>query len=156
MMWAALLTMQGAATAPDPQSVCRREERGGSGVVVPLGPDRACRRFRPPRSYTGIWIDDFEGSRFVEGAHTVEEARRRAGKDAGVYWLSIDRESRIAPVLPRRYGTAYRLRLDAQEMLAEPSAAPVPLPGFGHMSMSHREILVNEVHVAEVISTAAP
>ncbi|MEH3104748.1 MAG: hypothetical protein PGN12_12695 [Sphingomonas phyllosphaerae] len=156
MLLAALLFIQGAAAVPSPAvaSVCRREERSGGVVTVSRGPDRDCRRFRAARSYDGVWIDEFEGSRFVEGARSYDEARRRLASEPKVYWLAIDEKSDIAKVVPRRYGTAYRIRLIAREMLPDAQRSPFSLPGFGHMSMWHRSLLVDQVQVAEVIRTA--
>lgn len=156
MLLAALLLTQGAATVPPPAAapVCRREERSGGTVTVIRGPDRDCRRFRAARSYEGVWIDEFEGSRFVEGARSYDEARRRPASDAAVYWLGIDGKSDIAKVIPRRPGTAYRIRLIAREMLPEGQRSRFSLPGFGHMSMWHRSLLVDQVQVVEVIRTA--
>ncbi|MEG8039065.1 hypothetical protein QP166_06770 [Sphingomonas sp. LR60] len=156
MLLAALLLMQGAAMVPvlaeTPQ--CRREERSGGAVVVIRGPDRDCRRFRAPRSFDGVWIDEFEGSRFIEGARSYDEARRRLASDPNVYWLAIDDKSKIAKVVPRRYGTAYRIRLIAREMLPEAGRSRFSLPGFGHMGMWYRSILVDAVESAEVIRAA--
>lgn len=156
MLLAALLLMQGAATVPPPTAapVCRREERSGGVASVIRGPDRECRRFRAPRSYEGVWIDEFEGSQFVEGARSYDEARRRLASDATVYWLDIDAKSDIARAVPRRYGTAYHIRLIAREMLPEPQRSPFSLPGFGHMGMWHRSLLVDAVQSAEVIRAA--
>lgn len=155
MLLAALLLMQGAATAPPgiAAPVCRREERPAGTVTVSRGPNCDCRRFRATRSYEGVWIDAFEGSQFVEGAQTYDEARRRPASDQAVYWLDIDGESDVAKVIPRRYGTAYRIRLIAKEMLSEAQRSQFSLPGFGHMSMWHRSLLVDQVQAAEVIRT---
>lgn len=154
MPWAALLAIQGAATIATPAPVCRREERSGSAVIVTSAPDRVCRLFHAPRVYEGVWIDEFEGSRFVEGAHGYDEARRRPVSDTTVYWLAIDEKSDIAKLVPRRYGTAYRVRLIAQEMRPERERTRFSLPGFGHMGMWHRSVLLNDVRSAEVIRTA--
>ncbi|WP_341207760.1 hypothetical protein [uncultured Sphingomonas sp.] len=74
--------------------------------------------------------------------------------DRQVYWLAIDDKSDIANVLPRRYGTAYRIRLIAREKLPEAQRSRFSLPGFGHMGMWHRSILVDAVRSAEVIRIA--
>ncbi|MEH3120989.1 MAG: hypothetical protein PGN16_03270 [Sphingomonas phyllosphaerae] len=145
MLWAALLLMQGAAAVPPSAdaSACRREERY-----------RECRRFRDARSYEGVWIDEFEGSRFIEGARSYDEARRRLASDAAVYWLDLDAKSEIAKVIPRRYGTAYRIRLTAREMLPQEQRSRFSLPGFGHMGMWHRSLLLDAIQSAEVIRVA--
>lgn len=152
MFLAALLLIQGAATLPAP--ACRREDRSSGAEFVVRGPDRDCRRFRAARSFEGVWIDEFEGSLFVEGARSYDEARRRPASDPQVYWLAIDAKSDIAKVVPRRYGTAYRIRLIAREMLPEGKRSRFSLPGFGHMGMWHQSILVDAVRSAEVIRTA--
>lgn len=156
MFWAALLLTQGAATlAPssvDPQ--CRGEAQSGGMAHAVRGPDRDCRRFRAPRSYEGVWIDAFEGARFVEGARDYDEARRRPASDPMVYWLDIDAKSDVAKAVPRRYGTAYHVRLIAREMLPEAQRSRFSLPGFGHMGMWYRSILVDKIRSAEVIRAA--
>lgn len=156
MFWAALLLTQGAATLPPPTAtpLCRREERSGGVVTVMRGPDRDCRSFRPARSYDGLWIDAFEGSKFVEGARRYDEARRRLASEPKVYWLDFDKRSEMTKVVPRRDGTAYHVRLIAREMLPEPQRSRFSLPGFGHMGMWHRSLLVDAVQSAEVIRTA--
>ncbi len=156
MLLAALLLIQTAATVSTPAatSSCRHEERSGGTVLVIRGSDRDCGRFRAARSFEGVWIDEFEGSRFVEGARSYEDARRRPVADRQVYWLAIDDKSDIANVLPRRYGTAYRIRLIAREKLPEAQRSRFSLPGFGHMGMWHRSILVDAVRSAEVIRIA--
>ncbi len=156
MFWAALLLMQGAASVPPAAAapVCRREERSGGVVTVMPGPDRDCRRYRAARSSEGVWIDEFEGSQFVEGARSYDEARRRRASNPTVYWLAFDKRSEMTKVVPRRHGTAYRIRLIAREMLPEAQRSRFSLPGFGHMGMWHRSLLVDVVRSAEVIRIA--
>lgn len=57
-------------------------DRGFEGFV---GTDK-CYRMTEPRRMRGVWIDEFEGSRFVPGARSVAEAERAEPQ----IWLDVE------------------------------------------------------------------
>ena len=60
---------------------------------VSYDPSPACYKFDGPRLYKGIWLYEFEGSRFVESATTVPARMPDYGSTP---WLNYDPE-RIDP-----------------------------------------------------------
>jgi hypothetical protein len=49
----------------------------------------ACYKFDEPRVYKGVWLYEFEGSRFIDGAKSVPARMPEAGSTA---WLSYNPE----------------------------------------------------------------
>ena len=78
-MLTALLLQAAAPPLFAPPDPCQRVEmHGGAKVIVGLG-DRVCVDLQPPRTYEGIWVNDFEGQAFVAGASELRafDPRRR-------------------------------------------------------------------------------
>ena len=75
----------------------------------PFGPtcDRACMEQAPVRRISGVWINDFEGSIFIEGARRIEDTRRRSAAP----WFGIDNRTEVPRGFRRFYGRAYRVTL---------------------------------------------
>lgn len=89
-----------------PELPCFRQVQVGSGLANQYIGDRACLRLEPPRVFEGIWIDEYEGSRFYEGAADLHNLTR-----GGLYIrLSIDNQS-VAPPALRGRGTQHVFRV---------------------------------------------
>ncbi|MGK6355469.1 hypothetical protein ACMGDH_09585 [Sphingomonas sp. DT-207] len=119
-----------------------RERREGEFTVVDRSPDRQCVDFAAPREFTGIWIDEFEGSRFVEG---VRDTSALPGFDQGKrVWLEIDDESRM-PKAWRREPSQQLYRVRFLGRASRDQDRPEAM-GYGHLGMSHGLVLVDEMH----------
>lgn len=57
--------------------------------VIRFDPSPTCYKFDKPKFYRGIWLYEFEGSRFVEGATVIPARMPDAGSTA---WLNYDPE----------------------------------------------------------------
>jgi hypothetical protein len=93
--------------------------------------DRKCVALEPPRTISGIWINEFEGSSFHENIKRLREVRLGAESSNERVWLTIDNETLISPELKRRpSGRAYRIRFvgrNASDMLRKSG------DGYGHL-----------------------
>jgi hypothetical protein len=88
----------------------------------------------------GIWINDFEGSRFIKGARILPHAEEGALQ----VWLEIDERS-VAPaelVSEESLGKAYYI-----EFKGRPASDMDRYPGegYGHMGMARGLVLVDRV-----------
>lgn len=110
---------------------CEKQEDGT--VVRDIGPD--CYRYSEPRHYSGIWLHQFEGSMFIEGAEKVPNERPDY-KDSA--WLQYDLPTRLNGSSTNDYDEgrdcypidAYRVRFVGRERFG----------GGGHFGMWEREI----------------
>lgn len=109
-------------------------------------PTDQCYRMDAPRRYRGVWIDEFEGQRFIpEGTNPPEwpDIESRASdlqekfEAARLASIWIDTE-RVTPALPSRYRSArYFIEFIGRQTL---------FPGaYGHLGMSGHEIIVDEL-----------
>jgi len=105
-------------------------------------PDDQCYRMAPPERMRGIWIDEFEGSRFLPGL-TAAPAADPAGPRI---WLDMD--AHPVPALPaerRRPGGVYLVDFIGRRTL---------YPGhYGHMGMSEQEVVVQRLISARAVGT---
>jgi hypothetical protein len=101
--------------------------------------EAACRKLGPPVRMRGVWIRDFEGSRFVENVKTVEAAR----KAKVIAWLDDGRllSGETLP-LTYGYGDAYEIEITGRRA---PKAKPGPPSGYGHMNMSARLVVIDRI-----------
>lgn len=133
------LLLQPLADRSAEQKRCNKEVlRNGVRSLQYVG-DRACVDFTPARRISGIWIDQFEGSAFYEGAQDL--AALGARKDR--IWLSFD-DGSIIPFGFKRVGSgnAYRLTFvgrNARDMKRK------PIEGYGHFGMSAGLVLVDRL-----------
>ena len=113
---------------------------GGLSVFAyRLQPD--CTGYGPAEVLEGVWVDSFEGQRFVPGARTAEDVR----KDQHPIWADLDDRT----VLPSNYVRAlYTYRLFRVRLVGRMSTEVRPglfgraRGGYGHMSLSEAAVLV--------------
>lgn len=101
--------------------------------------DRACIDFAPARQITGIWIDEFEGSAFYEGAKNLDDVRKREDR----VWLTIDKKSAV-PAKFKRMGSMQAYRLTFVGRFARDMKRK-PIEGYGHFGMSNGLVLVDRL-----------
>ncbi len=140
---AVLAALSISATDVAREAACFRDEtQNGIKFQVYLG-DRVCVRFDPPRVIQGVWINNFEGSGFMEGAHSLNDANRSTDS----VWLTIDEKSETPPELPRAPNyRAYRIRFvgrTAHDMHRQPCR-----DGYGHLGCWAGLVLVDHVITA--------
>ena len=102
--------------------------------------DRACASLDPPRMLEGVWLNEFEGSNFVQGAHDQGDIHRRIDS----VWLTIDEQTQMpSGMSPLLGGHAYRISFlgqTAHDMHRQPCEN-----GYGHMGCSAGLVLVNRM-----------
>ncbi len=119
--------------------------RAKDGVSQSLPTDQ-CYRMDAPRRYRGVWIDEFEGQRFIpEGASPPQwpdldarapdmQEKFEAARMASI-WLDMERVER--PRRPRDGSGRYFIEFTGRQTL---------FPGaYCHLGMSGHEIIVDEV-----------
>ncbi|MCU6455650.1 hypothetical protein LPN01_16340 [Sphingomonas sp. A2-49] len=115
---------------------------------IPVRCGRACVEKTPARRISGIWINYFEGSVFIEGAQRIEDTRNR--RDAP--WFEIDDRTEVPRDFRRFYDRAYRVTLDGWR------SPIVPKPdiggGYGHMGYWHGQILADRIVSIEDVGSA--
>ena len=145
MMLPALLLLA-STTSPIPQeqafnppAQCRREERGGATAVVVYLGGRSCVRFQAPRRFAGLWVNAFEGQRYVDRARVQSDVPDRGGETT---WFSTDdhTEHREASGCPRQHVCRIvflgRAAVDMHRG---------PLEGYGHMGLSNGLVLADRI-----------
>jgi hypothetical protein len=118
-----------------------RQKESGIEVVVGVPVDQ-CFKMLPAKRFRGIWLDEFEGSIFIDGARDVEttkaELRRSlAAPVAHREWLGWNDADRDA-LFPR----SSNARLVAVDFIGRRTAYP---GRYGHMGMSSSEVVVDRV-----------
>ena len=129
-------------------------------------PDKETIEFRPtdecfkmdlPRRYRGVWIDEFEGQKFIpEGTNPPEwlelnskapDLREQVERARlATIWLDTERVE-----LPRPSG------LDATRYFIEFVGRQTMFPGaYGHLGMSGHEIIVDQVIALRVCPPSGP
>lgn len=99
-----------------------------NGITIISGlPIDECYRMLPRQRYSGVWVNEFEGSRFYPGRSTRPDAR-----DEARIWLDVQR------VNPRAvYGLAYQVEFEGRRTM---------YPGpFGHLGSADHELIVDRV-----------
>lgn len=120
-----------------PENCFVPEVHGTTRVQVYIG-DRKCVDLREPETLHGIWINQFEGSVFHEGADDLAKALAVRSP----VWLSMDAQSvKPAGFVPAR-GHAYQLTMVARKAK---DMNRQPLEGYGHFNMSAGLVLVDEI-----------
>jgi hypothetical protein len=99
--------------------------------------DRVCVDFGPVREIAGIWVDQFEGSRFYEGARDLDEVRKREDK----VWLEID-EASVVPAEFKRPGYSHAYHVTFTGRTARDMNRK-PMHGYGHLGVSSGLALVD-------------
>ncbi|MBD8677514.1 hypothetical protein [Sphingomonas sp. CFBP 13720] len=133
-MFLAVLLLQ--AAAPPPRSFPAPGDDAGC--------DRNAIRYTDEREWDGVWINDFEGSEFIEGATSLAGLRRNVARA----WF--DDRDRAAfdgtEFVPGPFGKAYRIRFIGRRSIDAP---PGSRCGFGHMGMSTATIVATRITAME-------
>jgi hypothetical protein len=112
--------------------------------------DRKCLIFDPPRTISGIWVNEFEGSSFHENVKRMKDIESSKHN----IWFSIDDDTLISPELKRRgLGRAYKITFIGR------NANDIRLKsghGFGHGGLYSGLILVDRVIDWEDVGPADP
>lgn len=127
---------------------CTTREVVGGEVRLVSTPAEQCYKMLPSRRYRGIWLDEFEGSRFFEAAPSAEAVKIIVGRDRlrgpSGEWLSwagrIDDK-----VLPRKSPNSRMMVLD---FVGRRTAYP---GSYGHFGMSKSYIVVDRLLTARQI-----
>jgi hypothetical protein len=112
---------------------CWREEQTEFGPVMHSLPTDECFRMTEPRRMKGVWIDEFEGSRFVPGA------RDTTGVEVEPFgiWLNVH-TNRIAGLVEEPHELrAFEVEFIGRQTLYRGS--------YGHMGMSEHEVIMDEL-----------
>lgn len=135
-------------TGEDPQRRCYTNRLQPDGTEIrQFAGSRACYDFLPPRRFSGIYVDEFEGQMFLEGAG---EAKRYVIPCRQI-WFSVDEQSDVS----RWKGFDKSDDLSRVWLVdfigrATPSA---PKGQYGHMGVSEGEVLVDRVISARLLGT---
>ena len=136
-------------TSDNPYQSCYREEQDDGIKFQAYIGDRACIKFDRARVIEGVWINEFEGSQFFEGAHNLREAARRHDN----VWLTIDEKSETPAGLKRPSGHAHYMRflgMTAHDMHRACGH------GYGHLECSAGLVLVDRVLAAVDLGEIPP
>jgi len=109
--------------------------------------DRACVDFAEPRTYQGIWINEFEGSRYFDGARDLAEVAKMDDR----VWFSFDEKTQWPGEARHELYRAYKVIFDGRQ--ARDMKRP-PLEGYGHFGMSPGLVLADRVVSIEDIGPA--
>ncbi|AHE56318.1 hypothetical protein [Sphingomonas sanxanigenens] len=152
MMLFALPILMLQAAAPPPQAPkearCFVKEKQGAYTIHTYIGARACEAFDPPREIAGVWVNQFEGSSFHEGATSLADLEGRPHR----VWLSMDKDSVLPVDFKPQRSHVYRLRFvgrTATDMNRK------PLEGYGHFGVSPGMVLVDRLVGWEDLGPAA-
>ncbi len=116
-----------------------------SGVIGSLSTDQ-CYKMEAPRRHRGVWVDEFEGQKFIPEGTTPPEWPRTDPKAPG--WREQFEQARLATIWldashvasdqkPRQRGGKWFIEFVGRKTL---------YPGaYGHFGMSGQEIIVDRV-----------
>ncbi|WP_296614099.1 hypothetical protein [Sphingomonas sp.] len=114
--------------------------------VIGFVPTDQCYKMDAPRRYRGVWIDEFEGQKFIpEGTRAPEwprgnpqspEWQKKADQAiAATIWLDVDRAK-----------LGHKWQQGGRRVFIEFIGRKTMYPGnYGHMGMSGQEIIVDRV-----------
>ena len=129
---------------------CSQKETIDGIVVYGRIPAEQCYRLLPARRYKGIWLDEFEGSRFFEGASTPAEVKSRyralrGRQGRGAEWLNFSQS--LEPSLRRRHDNDH-----STMFLIDFVGRRAAYKGrYGHMGVYDSLMIVDKVNDAEFI-----
>jgi hypothetical protein len=149
------LTLAGQDTAARPRDGIPDPDACLESIQTPSGAMHVrranCITFLPQREFDGLWINDFEGSTFLEGAHVLADASvRHAPRDV---WLEIERARFPAITPPLLRSHVFRVRFRGR---AAAYAYPQSIAGYGHMNAFGRLVAVDEVLTIKDLGPAPP
>jgi hypothetical protein len=123
----------------------RQGSRNGIALMIYRG-DRLCYDFEPSVIVSGLWVDEFEGQRFLPGARTLVDAERMLrDRRARHIWFTTDEKTRWEGPRPdgaRGGGQIYRVRVEGRYARKADLAAP---GGFGHLGASDGLFLADRI-----------
>lgn len=146
MLLAALLLQAAAPPQGEPPRLVQRprcaiEVGEGSRKVFQYRGDRVCVDFDEPRIFEGIWIDEFEGQAFVEGA------TRRADLKPGTRHPWFNTYEALKPFTKPTGSSSTRRQLYKVRFVGRQAADMdrQALQGYGHFNMSPGLLLLDEM-----------
>ncbi len=135
-------------TGEDPVTRCWKREREGQAEWDAFIGARRCYAFAPPRIYDGVFVDEFEGQRFVPD--DWPDGRRYSAPDI---WFEMDEKSdlRVEPLvgIGDTKMADDRSRLWRVRFVGRETARP---GHYGHLGVSRRMILVDRLLIAKPIA----
>ncbi|WP_174291365.1 hypothetical protein [Sphingomonas bacterium] len=152
-MLAAALLLQVAAVPPSntragdpgynaafngPEACSREEIENGTQVIVNLG-DRSCVKIKPSRTYQGLWVNAFEGRRFIDGGHGRWDVSRHHSD----VWFSTDDQTRHEETSPCPRQHVCKITFDGREAVDMQRSGA--FEGYGHMGMSAGLVLADRI-----------
>lgn len=116
-------------------------------LTIGSRPTDQCVRMEPPRRYRGIWVDAFEGQRFIADGTAPPEWPRTDPTSPG--WREQAERARAAAIwldVSRVQGVGHDYRNGPRRMAIEFVGRKTMFPGaYGHMGMSSNEIIVDRL-----------
>lgn len=114
---------------------CLRTVQTEHGTFASNPPTDRCFRMSPPQRMKGVWIDDFESSRFFVGANDASEA------EVGLGGIWLDLGTHRIPGLSRE-ATVAGLRAFEIEFVGRQTLVAGK---YGHMGTSDHEVVVDRL-----------
>ena len=113
--------------------------------VLDMDEPRSCYFYSPPRRMQGVYIDEFEGQRFLENASTTPPLVARDD-----VWFDVDQQSdlRRTPRLRNRENGTIIWLVDFIGRRTESARG-----GYGHMGGSNADVLVDRMISAQPIAS---
>jgi len=123
------------------------QKENGMDVIIGVPVDQ-CYKMRPAQRFHGIWLDEFEGSRFFENARDADSVKaqmRRSLNDPTVPSEWLDWPINGKTIRPRNLRES---RLVALEFIGRRTAYP---GRYGHMGVARSEVVVDRIILARTI-----
>lgn len=147
MLLAALLLHAAAPPDPEPRRIvrmppCHREVGEGSRKYLEYRGDRICVDIDLPRVYEGIWIDEFEGHAFAEGATNRADLKPGTRRPWFNTYEALKPFTKPAGSKGLYNGRLYKVRFvgrQAVDMNREPAR------GYGHFNMWPGLVILDEM-----------
>jgi hypothetical protein len=120
----------------DGPCVDKIEEQDGA-YIYHMRPTSKCYRMTEPKRWHGIWTNEFEGSRFCEGAKSDCPYVGRDRRTQPQVWLGSEHSWSQKHKALASQGTLFEIEFVGRRTLYEGS--------YGHMGMSDHEIVVDRI-----------
>ncbi len=134
-------------TGDDPRTRCWKRGDGDDRNAAAFIGERRCYDYLPPRSYQGIYVDEFEGQRFVPDDWPAGDQYRSPS-----IWVDFDERSDVsaAPLLAKQMTAAAdgRNRIWRMTFIGRETARP---GHYGHMGVSRQAVLIDRIVSANLI-----
>jgi hypothetical protein len=143
MIWLVLAASVAVSGVPP----CTRRIEDKQGEYFEYIGDRDCVVFEDPgRTYHGIWVNEFEGSRYYDKATSIAQVDWHDYR----VWFSTDEMTRWPNSAKYPRGHAYRIVFEGRQAL---DMKRPPLKGYGHMSMFPGLVLADRIISIEDLGT---